>query len=107
MKELKCTQSEGYFILRDSTAGIFLASSEFPRSRETRRPEVADLIRHKSELDPKYAFLLTAPVKDADGNQAVVRYSRKTKEHFVMSEVEGKATDWAMYYVKGRWITNA
>ncbi len=107
MRELKCEQSSGYFILRDSMAGIFLASSEFPRSRETRRPQVEDLLRHKEELDPKYQFLLTAPKKDPDGNPAVIRFSRKTKAHFVTSEVNGKPTDWSLFYQKGKWAAGA
>jgi DNA topoisomerase-1 len=32
-----------------------------------------------------------------------VRFSRKTKEQYVASEVDGKATGWAAYYVGGRW----
>lgn len=98
MRELKCEQSAGYFILRDSAAGIFLASSEFPRSRETRRPQVEDLLRHKTELDPKYKFLLTAATKDPEGNPAVIRFSRKSKAHFITSEVNGKQTDWVLVY---------
>ena len=36
MPELRCEKSDGYFVLRDGASGIFLASSEFPRSRETK-----------------------------------------------------------------------
>ena len=51
-----------------------------------------------------------APEKDHEGNLAVVRYSRKTKEQYVMTElpVEGdgkpKATGWTAKYVEGKWI---
>ena len=109
MKELLCKDSDGYFVLRDGAAGIFLASSNFPRSRETKKPLVADLLRHKDEVDPKYEHLLRAPAKDSDGRETIIRFSRKEKEHYVMSEEEGKATGWSAYFVKGKWeekITN-
>ncbi|MDD9950422.1 MAG: type I DNA topoisomerase [Zetaproteobacteria bacterium] len=103
MPELPCAQSDGHFVLRDGAAGLFLASSEFPKSRETRKPQVADLIRHKEKLDPKYAFLTDAPVTDPNGNPTLVRFSRKTKEHYIASECEGKATKWTLYYMNGAW----
>jgi DNA topoisomerase-1 len=46
---------------------------------------------------------MDAPQKDPDGNPAVIRYSRKTKEQYVMTEVEGKATGWKAFYRDGRW----
>ena len=103
MQELPCAESDGYFVLRDGAAGIFLASSKFPKSRETRKPEVADLVRHKDEVDPKYFHLTEAPEKDPEGNPAIIRFSRKTKEHYIMSEVEGKATGWSMFFENGDW----
>lgn len=103
MPELKCEKSSGYFILRDGAAGVFLASSEFPKSKETKRPTVSDLKRHRDELDPKYVFLADAPEFDPDGNPAIIRFSRKTKEHYVMSEVDGKATDWNVNFKDGKW----
>jgi DNA topoisomerase-1 len=90
--------------MRDGAAGIFLASSDFPRSRETRKPTVSDLKRHKAEVDPKYQHLVDAPEFDEDGRPSVIRFSRKTKEHFLMSEVEGKATGWSLYYQEGAWV---
>ena len=104
MKELPCEESDGYFVLRDGAAGIFLASSNFPRSRETRKPQVADLLRHKDELDPKYEHLIEAPVHDPEGNPTIIRFSRKTKEHYVMSEKEGKATGWSVFFEGGAWV---
>ncbi len=104
MPELKCATSDGYFVLRDGAAGIFLASNQFPRSRETRKPRVEDLLRHKDKLDPKYAYLTKAPVHDREGHSAVIRFARKTKEHFVMSEVEGKATGWSAHFENGKWV---
>lgn len=104
MPELACEKVEDTYILRDGAAGLFLAASKFPKNRETRAPLVAELIPHKDEIDPKYAFLFEAPVADPDGNPAVVRYSRKTKEQYVMSEDDGKATGWNAYYEGGKWV---
>ncbi len=105
MPELLCEKSEGdFFLLRDGAAGIFLAASKFPRNRETRAPKIFELLPHKEELDPKFHYLLEAPVKDEDGNPAVVRWSRKTKEQYVMTEVEKKATGWRADYVDGKWV---
>jgi DNA topoisomerase-1 len=106
MPELPCEKTEGYFILRDGAAGIFLASSAFPKSRETRAPLVKELLPHCEELDPKYTFLCSAPVEDDEKNPAVVRFSRKNKEQYVMTEVDGKATGWTAHYVDSKWVTN-
>jgi len=103
MLELACENVEDTFVLRDGAAGMFLAASKFPRNRETRAPLVVELIPHKAEIDPKYHFLLDAPAEDADGNQAMVRFSRKTKEQYVMTEVDKKATGWRAFYSNGRW----
>ena len=51
-----------------------------------------------------YGYLAEAPVADPQGHPAVVRFSRKTKEQYVMSEVEGKATGWSAHYVDGDWV---
>jgi DNA topoisomerase-1 len=104
MPELPCEKSDGYFVLRDGAAGIFLASSAFPRSRETRAPRVSELIPHREEIDPKYQYLCDAPVQDNEGNPAVVRFSRKNKEQYVMSEKDGKATGWSAHYQDGKWV---
>ncbi|MBI2601613.1 MAG: type I DNA topoisomerase [Deltaproteobacteria bacterium] len=104
MPELKCEKSDGYFILRDGAGGVFLASSNFPRSKETKKPQVADLIRHKDELDPKYLYLTKAPTKDPQGNPAIIRFSRKSKQHYVMSEDdEGKPTGWIAMWRDDSW----
>jgi DNA topoisomerase-1 len=34
----------------------------------------------------------------------VIRYSRKSKEQYVMSEQDGKATGWSAWYENGRWV---
>ena len=103
MPELQCQKVDDTYVLRDGASGLFLAASQFPKKRETRAPLVLELVPHKEEIDPKYAFLMDAPQKDPDGNPSVVRFSRKTKEQYVMSEVEGKATGWKAFYRDGRW----
>jgi len=109
MPEIPCVKTSGYFILRDGAAGLFMASSEFPRSRETRAPLIKELLAHKSELDPKFDYLCQAPAEDDKGNSVVVRYSRKNKQQYIMTEDKnGKATGWVGYYNNGQWdITKA
>ncbi len=68
---------------------------------------VAELLPHKDEIDPKYAFLMKAPVEDPDGNKTVVKFSRKNKEQFVQSEIDKKPTGWKVFYRKGKWIEEA
>ncbi len=103
MPELACLKVEDHYILRDGASGLFLAASKFPKNRETRAPLIAELLPHKDEIDPKYKFLFSAPVEDDDGNKTLVRYSRKTKEQYVQTEVEGKATGWKAFYQSGKW----
>ncbi|AJQ95364.1 type I DNA topoisomerase [Gynuella sunshinyii] len=103
MPELKCQKVDDTYVLRDGASGLFLAASQFPKNRETRAPQVQELIPHKSEIDPKYQYLLSAPTHDPDGNPAIIRFSRKNKEQYVMSEVEGKATGWKAFYRNDKW----
>ena len=103
MKHLLCEKNDDYFLLRDGASGMFLAASQFPRHRETRAPLVEELVSVKDQLDPKFAFLVEAPTEDPDGNKAVIRYSRKTKQQYVMTEVEGKATGWKALFAEGKW----
>jgi DNA topoisomerase-1 len=104
MPELQCLKVDDTYILRDGASGLFLAASGFPKNRETRAPLVAELLPHQEEIDPKYSFLFSAPVADDDGIATVVRYSRKTKEQYVQSEVEGKATGWKAFYEGSKWV---
>jgi DNA topoisomerase-1 len=104
LTELPCENSDAYFVLRDGASGLFLAASTFPRSRETRAPQVAELQRFVERLSPKFQYLAKAPAKDPDGNLAVVRYSRKNKEQYVMTEVDKKATGWTAHYVDNKWV---
>ncbi len=104
MPELPCEKSESYFILRDGAAGIFLASSIYPKSRETKNPQVADLARHRDELDPKFLYLADAPQEDDEGRSTIIRYSRKTKTQYIMTEADGKPSGWTALYEDGKWI---
>lgn len=103
MPELTCETVEDHYVLRDGASGMFLAASKFPKNRETRAPLVEELLPHKDEIDPKYNYLLTAPTEDDQGNKTLVRYSRKTKEQYVQSEVDKKATGWKAFYRDGKW----
>ena len=104
MPELRCDGIDDYFVLRDGAAGMFLAASQFPKNRLTRAPLVSEIQSHANELDPKFAHLLTAPLKDPQGNPAEIRFARKTKQHYVTSYVDGKPTSWRVEYVAGRWV---
>jgi len=103
MPELACQKVDDTYVLRDGAAGIFLAASQFPKNRETRAPYVDELLPHKDEIDPKYHFLLVGPVEDSAGRRVQVRYQRKLKAQYLMTEVDGKASGWRADYVDGRW----
>ena len=104
MPELACTKGPGHFVLRDGAVGMFLAASTYPRVRETRAPQVADLVRHRSELPEKYQHLADGPAADPQGNSTVVRYSRTDKHHYLTSEKDGEATGWQAWPTdKGGW----
>ncbi|MBU2072343.1 MAG: type I DNA topoisomerase [Gammaproteobacteria bacterium] len=105
LPDLKCEKSDAYFVLRDGAAGLFMAASTFPKSRETRAPLVAELAKYRAQLSPKFYYLADAPAQDPDGNPAIVRWSRKTKQQYVMSERDGKATGWSLWYDKGKWAS--
>jgi len=109
LPELECEKSEAHFVLRDGAAGIFLAAHTFPRSRETRAPKVAELQRFRDRISEKFYYLADAPAEDNEGNLSVVRYSRKTKEQYVMTEIatedgKPKATGWTAKYIDGKWV---
>ena len=107
MPELKCEKVDDHYLLRDGASGLFLAASQFPRNRETRAPLVEEILPHKNEIDPKYGFLFSAPIEDGNGIKAVIRYSRKEKVQYVMTEKDGKATGWKAYYENGGWQIQA
>jgi DNA topoisomerase-1 len=107
LPELVCENSDAHFVLRDGASGIFLAASTFPKSRETRAPLVKELKQFRDRISPKFYYLADAPDTDPDGNPTVVRYSRKTKQQYVMSEdKDKKATGWSAWYDTGKWVAD-
>ncbi|MCV2402702.1 type I DNA topoisomerase [Marinomonas sp. C2222] len=104
MPDLACQKVEDHYVLRDGATGLFLAASQFPRKRETRAPLVKELLPYMDQIDPKYHFFANAPVQDSEGRPTVIRYSRKTKEQYVMTEKDdGKPTGWKAFYSGGKW----
>ena len=103
LPELPCEKSDAYFVLRDGAAGVFLAANTFPKSRETRAPLVEELYRFRDRLAEKLRYLADAPQQDPEGNKTMVRFSRKTKQQYVASEKDGKATGWSAFYIDGKW----
>ncbi|MDK9774542.1 type I DNA topoisomerase [Vibrio sp. B181a] len=101
--ELPCENSDAYFVLRDGASGLFMAASNFPKSRETRAPLVSELARFEERLPEKFKYLTTAPAADPDGRPAVVRFSRKSKENYVRTEDNGKPSGWTALFVDGKW----
>ena len=103
MPHLKCEKVDDHYLLRDGASGLFLAASQFPKNRETRAPLVEEVQSVAKELDPKHKYLAEAPAEDAKGRKAVLRYSRKAKEQYVMTEEDGKPTGWYAFYRDGAW----
>ncbi len=105
LPELECEKTDAHFVLRDGASGIFLAAHNFPKSRETRAPKVAELARFRDRISPKFYYLADAPQEDPDGQPTIVRFSRKTKQQYVMSENDsGKSTGWSAWYENGKWV---
>jgi len=106
MPELRCQKVDDHYVLRDGAAGLFLAASQYPRNRETRSPLVTEIKPYCDRIEAKYAHLCKAPEHDPEGRPAVIRFSRKTREHYITSEsANGKATGWRAHYRKGRWVS--
>ena len=105
MPDLRCEKVDDFYLLRDGASGIFLAASQFPRNRETRAPLVREVASVADQLDPKHRYLATAPTEDSSGHPVQIRYSRKTREQYVMTESDGKATGWKAFYRNGAWET--
>ncbi|HDR1285997.1 type I DNA topoisomerase [Pasteurella multocida] len=102
--ELKCEKSDAYFVLRDGASGVFMSAHNFPKSRETRAPKVAELALYRDRLPEKLRYLADAPQHDLEGNDAIVRFSRKEKRQYVTSEKNGKATKWIVDYLGNQWV---
>ena len=107
MPHLSCQKVDDFYLLRDGAQGVFLAASQFPKNRETRAPLVEEILTVKDKLDPKYQYLASAPVADPAGNKAQIRFSRKTKEQYVLTEVDRKATGWKAFYRDGAWVVES
>ncbi|RUO25211.1 type I DNA topoisomerase [Aliidiomarina minuta] len=103
LPELTCEQSDAYFVLRDGASGIFMSASTFPKSRETRAVTVKELARFKERLPEKFHYLAEAPQEDPDGHDAIVRFSRKEKKQYVVTEIDKKPTGWQAHYEGGQW----
>ena len=103
MPNLACVKVDDYYVLRDGAAGMFLAASQFPKNRETRPPLLSEILPYKDQIDKKYTFLFSGPVDDAEGNPSQIRFSRKEKEQYLMTEKDGKPTGWQAHYRNGRW----
>ena len=104
MPELRCEKCDDFYLLRDGAAGVFLAASKFPRNRETRPPTVEEIRSVRDKLDPKLRYLADAPAQDKEGRPALIRFSRKTREQYVQSEIDGKPSGWRAFYKDGRWV---
>ena len=106
MPDLRCINCDDHYVLRDGASGLFLAASRFPKNRETRAPLLKELLPVRDQLDPKYHFLLDGPVKDPQGNPVQVRFSRKMRRQYLMSEAEGKPTAWRAFHRDGKWVVS-
>ena len=113
LPELKCLKCEDHYLLRDSMKGLFLAASQYPKNRETRAPKVDEIKDLKEQFitacrflpnKEKHLYLLSAPVKDKDGNPYVIRYNRTEDTHYVASEKDGKKTKWTALFSNGEWV---
>lgn len=103
--ELKCEKSDAYFVLRDGAGGVFMSAHNFPKSRESRPAKVRELALYRERLPEKLQYLADAPQKDPDGNDALIRFSRKEKRQYVSSDDKnGKQTKWVVDFVDGKWI---
>ena len=90
MSDLKCQKCDDIYLLRDSLKGLFLAASQFPKNRETRAPLVGEVKSVLSKLPEKHQIFSSAPDKDPDGDDLVVRFNRKDGSQTLSSESKGK-----------------
>jgi DNA topoisomerase-1 len=106
-KDLICSDGKSYFVLRDGASGVFLASNAFPKVRETRQPTVKELKAHADLLPEKFKYLTLAPEQDEDGNLTYVKFSRKSKQQYVLAEdANRKSTGFIAYYKDGAWVVD-
>lgn len=102
--ELKCEKADAYFVLRDSAVGVFMSAHNFPKVRESRAAKVSELAQYRERLPEKFQYLADAPTQDPDGNEAIIRFSRKEKRQYITSEKDGKQTKWMLNYIDGKWV---
>jgi DNA topoisomerase-1 len=50
---------------------------------------------------------MKGPEKDKDGNASVVRFSRKSQEHYLLTEVDKKPTGWKSVYRNEKWVVES
>lgn len=106
-KDLICSDGKSYYVLRDGASGVFLASSAFPKVRETRQPTVKELKAHADLLPEKFKYLTLAPEQDEAGNLTYVKFSRKSKQQYVLAEdANRKSTGFIAYYKDGVWVVD-
>ncbi|PPI88827.1 DNA topoisomerase I subunit omega [Candidatus Pantoea edessiphila] len=101
--ELLCEKSNDYFVLRNSSTGVFFSASTFPKSRETRSPLVEELKRFSERLPNNLKYLAEAPCTDPDGNKTIIRYNQNKKQQYIVSKKRGRITNWIAFYTKGKW----
>ncbi len=47
---------------------------------------------------------MQAPTTDSQGRRTLLKFARKTKEQYVISEEDGKPSGWRADYVNGKWL---
>ena len=65
---------------------------------------IKEILTVKDQLTDKFKYLISGPKEDNEGLDTILRFSRKTKEQYVTTEIDGKATNWRAYYQDGRWV---
>ncbi|STP20310.1 DNA topoisomerase I [Escherichia coli] len=98
-RSLPCEKSDAYFVLRDGAAGVFLAANTFPNRVKRVRRWWRSFIASADRLPEKLRYLADAPQQDPEGNKTMVRFSRKTKQQYVSSEKDGKATGLGQHFM--------
>ena len=48
-----------------------------------------------------------APSRDPDGNRFLIRFKRKEKTHYLVSESDGEKKSWSAVFESGKWVMSA
>jgi len=99
----KITIKEIAKILMVSVSTVSKAMNDSPEISEKTKKKVKELAKFKDRLPEKFKYLAEAPKEDDDGNDAIVRFSRKHKEQYVVTEIKKKQTGWKAFYRSGKW----